>query len=84
MLLATDVDFYFSLRFENSLVIKKIEDRNKVAKKSKLIFNIDCFIGIQKLCIPFDVAIKVTAMAHRDNHSGFAKYYEIVARLWYI
>lgn len=74
LLLAIDIDFYFGPKPENGLIVKEIENKNKVAKNGKLIFYMDQFKGIQKLYIFFKVATKVIAIAHRDRYLNFAKY----------
>lgn len=84
LLPAIDADFYFSSRLENknnNVYIKKIKNNNKIAKNSKLIFYIDCFIGIQHFCILFDIVIEVIAVAYRDEHPDFAKYYKNCSKI---
>ena len=68
---------------QNNTSIEKLED-NKIIKNSRLIFYIDCFTNIQYLCISFDMTAEVITVIYRDKHMSFAKFYKIIARLWYI
>lgn len=81
MLPATDANLYLGLKPENSSVVEKIEDKNEVTKNSKLIFYINCFTSVQKLCISFDVVTEIIAMVYKNGHLGFAKCYKILAKL---
>lgn len=82
LLPTTDANFYLDLRLENDVIIEEVED--KIAKNEELIFHIDQFTSIKRLCISPNIAIKVIEIVHSDKHLGFTKCYQIVVRLWYI
>ena len=64
---------------QNNTDIEKVQN-NKTIKNSKLIFHIDCFIGVLYLCILSNIATEIIVITHKDEHSDFAKYYKIVVK----
>lgn len=58
------------------------ENKNKIAENNddELIYHVDRFIEVQRLCIPLKVATEVIAIAHGDGHPNSSRFYEIIGR----
>lgn len=80
----TDADPYFLLRPTAAVDDPLNENTTPPALRHKLIYHIDLVSGVYRLCVPTSVASEVIAIAHGEGHPGFARYYEIVSRSWYI
>ena len=65
---------------QNNVNIEKIED-NEIIKNSKLIFHVNHFTGMQRLCIFFNLVIEIISITHKDKHLDFIKYYETIVKL---
>ena len=64
---------------------KSTQDILPIGKTDKdLIYHIDRFSGIRRLCIPASCVKDIFAIAHGNGHPGFARCYEIVTRSWYV
>ena len=53
-------------------------------RKEGLIFHVDKFSGLERLCIPQPLIKQIFDIAHGEGHPGFERCYEIVTRSWYI
>ena len=50
----------------------------------ELIFHVDKFSGLRRLCIPKPLVKDIFDIAHNEGHPGFERCYEIVSKSWYI
>ena len=46
-----------------------------------LLFYINQMIGLQRLCIPFNLVKDIISLTHNNGHLGFIRCYKIVALL---
>ena len=49
-----------------------------------LLFHVDRFTGLQRLCIPTSLVKEILSLAHGNGHPGFQRCYQIVTSSWYI
>lgn len=49
-----------------------------------LIFHVNRFTGVQRLCVPEGMVKTILEIAHGDAHLGFERAYEKIASSWYI
>ena len=87
----TDYDPYLAPRLDgdedlpsSSLDIGKIPEGFLAPDKSRLLYHINKFTNVHRLCIPPFVAPNILAVAHGEGHPGFSCCYEITTRSWYI
>lgn len=55
-----------------------------VPEDNELIYHVDRYTGLRRLCIPSSCVQDISHMAHGPAHAGFARTYEIITRSWYI
>ena len=74
--------------FDNKIIIKKKFNDNKIITlffirektNDELIFHIDKFINLKRLCIPQSFIKKMFNIVYNENHSNFEKCYEIISK----
>ena len=54
------------------------------ARRVDLIFHVDKFTGLERLCIPRPLVKDIFDIAHSEGHPGFERCYDIVSRSWYV
>lgn len=81
---STDTDLYFFPR--PAAMVNNHGDKTIAlpALRSQLIYHINHVSSVHCICIPTFVALEIIAIAYGKSHPGFARYYEIVSRFWYI
>ncbi len=94
----TDADPYFSPRPEGRDDVAPEASRASTTSSERtngspsffpgedhdLIYHVDRFTGLQRLCIPQPLIKEILALAHGDGHPGFQRCHEIVTKSWYI
>lgn len=51
---------------------------------NELIFHVNKFTGLKRLCIPEPLVKDIFDIAHNEGHLGFERCYEVIVRSWYI
>lgn len=59
-------------------------DKLPISDKSKLLYHVNRVTGVHRLWIPPSVVPDIFAIAHGEGHPDFSRYYEIIARFWFI
>lgn len=58
--------------------------RERSVNIEKLLFHINRFTNLQRLCISQSIVQDILSIAHDESHSEFDRCFEIVSKVWYI
>lgn len=91
--LPTNIDSYMNPHPEdnkssvtNALSIQYKPEINELPAldKSKLLYYVNKFTSIYRLCIPLLVPLDILAITYKKSHLGFSCYFKIIACSWFI
>ncbi len=87
----TDSDSYLALRLDADedlppivMPIEEIIERLPIHDKYKLLYHINRLTNVYRLYIPPSMAPDILAIAHKESHLRFSRYYEIITHFWFI